>query len=62
MAKAVRQAAKVGAFLGELVTLLELYVLTLLAPGPFNSVAIAMIGFFGTASCAYGPKYLEPFA
>jgi magnesium-transporting ATPase (P-type) len=43
---------KVGAFLGELVTLLELYVLTLLAPGPFNAVAISMIGLFGAVSCA----------
>jgi len=42
----------VGAFLGELVFLLEFYVLTLLAPGPFNAVAIAMIGFFGIISCA----------
>lgn len=43
---------KVGAFLVELVALLELYVLTLLAPGPFNAVAITMVGLFGIVSCA----------
>jgi hypothetical protein len=49
--KTLHQAMKVGAFLGELFTLLELYVLILLAPGPFNRVAITMTGLFGTVSC-----------
>lgn len=43
----------VGALLGEFVTLLELYVQTLLAPGPFNTAAIAVIALFGTGSCAF---------
>ena len=51
MTKTVQQAMKVGAFLVELVTLLELYVLMLLAPGPFNGVAITMVGLFGIISC-----------
>lgn len=52
MTKTLRQAMKVGAFVGELFTLLELYVLILLAPGPVNAVAISMIGLLGTVSCA----------
>ena len=52
MTKTLHQAMKVGAFLGELFMLLELYVLILLAPGPFNAVAIFMVGLFGTLSCA----------
>ena len=52
MTKTFHRAVKVGAFVCELVTLLELYVLILLAPGPFNAMAIFMIGLFGTVSCA----------
>jgi hypothetical protein len=43
---------KVGAFLGELFALLELYVQTLLVPGHFNAVAFSIIGLFGTVSFA----------
>jgi len=53
LTKTLRQAVKVGAFLGELVTLLELYVQTLLAPGPFNTEAITTIGLLATVSCAF---------
>ena len=53
MTKTLHQAMKVGAFLGELFALLELYVLVLLAPGSFNAQSVAMIGFFGIVSCAF---------
>ena len=43
----------VGALLAELFTLLELYVQTLLIPGPFNAKAITIIGFFSIASFAF---------
>ena len=52
LTKTLHQAMKLGAFLVELVTLLELYVLILLAPGPFNAVAITMVSLFGIASCS----------
>jgi hypothetical protein len=52
LTKTLHQAMKVGAFLGELITLFELYSQTLLVPGPFNAVAFAIIGLFGIVSCA----------
>ena len=53
MTKTLHRAMLAGALLGEFVTLLELYVQILLAPGPFNAVAIAIIGLFGAVSCAF---------
>lgn len=43
----------IGALIGELVTLLELYVQTLLAPGSFNAFAIFIIALCGIVSCAF---------
>lgn len=53
LTRTLHRALIVGAFLGELVTLLELYVQTLLAPGPLNAVAIVIIALFGIVSCAF---------
>ena len=53
MNSVAHHSVKWGSFLGELCALLMLYSAVLLMPGSFNWVAITMIGFIASVSCAF---------